>query len=236
VVQDEFDPISAEVASASETRDSTTTHHNAQTSLSEEESHGSQSVVKNFTEHGNVELVVPAAADDQAVHVVVDEEVICAASPVWKAMVTEHMKEVTTLREPRSIEVPLRVDYLPALEVIFSVLHHQTPTCPSPPSLDLIVRVVNACNQYKLWDSLMPWIRDSLGYHSIPELDDVEIGLYMLAAGGCCNDLSQAIRHHALATLTLDSRGQWQTHELLRDSEAKAMTSKYTVSYVDAST
>lgn len=235
-MQDESDTIIAEVSPASETRDSTTTHHNAQTSLSEKESHGSQPVVKRFIEHGNVVLKFRAAADEQDVHLVVSADFMCAASPVWKILFTGRMKEAITLQVSGFVEVPMPTVELPALELILSVLHHQSQRITSPPSLDLIVQVMNACDKYDLSYSLKPFISGWLQGHSIPKLDVVEIGLYMLVAEGCCKDLSQPIRHHALETLTLDSWGQWRKHELFGDPVAEAITSKYTVSYVDAST
>jgi hypothetical protein len=217
------DTTIAEVPSASGTCTSIATHHTAQTSLPEEKSHSTQPVVKKLIEHGDVHFLVSA-------------DILRAASKVWKVMFTGDWKEATALRKSKSVDVPLRTDDLPAMELIFLVLHHHTQNLPSPPSLDLIVRTRNACDLYDLSHILMPWIRDWLRQYSIPKLDVVETGLYMLAAGGCCKDLSQAIRHHALATLTPDFWRQWQTHELLRDSEAEAITGKYTVSYGDAST
>jgi hypothetical protein len=230
------DTTIAEVPSASGTCTSIATHHTAQTSLPEEKSHSTQPVVKKLIEHGDVTFIFPTAADERDVHFLVSADILRAASKVWKVMFTGDWKEATALRKSKSVDVPLRTDDLPAMELIFLVLHHHTQNLPSPPSLDLIVRTRNACDLYDLSHILMPWIRDWLRQYSIPKLDVVETGLYMLAAGGCCKDLSQAIRHHALATLTPDFWRQWQTHELLRDSEAEAITGKYTVSYGDAST
>jgi hypothetical protein len=141
-------------------------------------------------------------------------------------MYNGHMNGATTLREPESLEVPLCSDDIPASQLILFVLYHQTQSVPSPPSLDLIVRTRRICDLYDLSRSLTPWIKDWPRQHSILKLDAVETGLYMLAAEGYCEYLSQDIHHHALSTLTPDSSEQWQTHELLCGSEAQAILGK----------
>jgi hypothetical protein len=224
-----------QVSPASGTRDSITTH-DAQTSLQEEKSHSTQPVVKKIIEHGDVKLIVPTTADRQDVHFFVSADILRVASKTLEGLFTGDWEEATTLWMSEPVGVPLCSDDLPAIELTFLVLHHQTQDLPSPPSLDSIVRTKNVCDLYDLWHILMPWIKDWLRQHSISKLDAVKTGLYMLAAGDRCEDLSQKIRRHALATLTPDFWGQWQTHELLRGSEAKAIKGKYTVSYGDAST
>jgi hypothetical protein len=239
VVQDNDEdalPSSPEISSVSRTCASITTHHTAQTSLPEEKSHSTQPVVKKLIEHGNVTLIFPAAADKQVVHIVVSADILCAASKVFAKMLSGGWKEAVALEETNSVDITLPEDDPEAMQQLLSVFHFRTKDLPSPPTLDVIARMRALCEKYDLAHTAIPWIKDYLRQHSIPKLDAVETSLYMLAAEGCCKDLSQAIRHHALATLMPDFWKQWQTHELLRDLGADVITGNYTLSYGNAST
>jgi hypothetical protein len=218
-----------QVSPASGTRDSIT----AQTSLPEEKFHSTQPVVKKIIEHGDVKLIVPTAADKRDVHFVVSADILCAASKVWKVWFTG---DATTLRESGSVNVPLCSGDLPAFELILSVLHYQTQSLPSPPSLDLIVQTTTLCDLYDLSRSLEPWIGSWLQQHSILELSTADVGLYIIAAKDHCKYLLPVAYNHAITTFKPDFKDEWSADELFHNPKAGKIFGMYIVAYGGALT
>jgi len=202
-----------------------TTEDTALTPPLEKASLVTQPVVKKLIENGNVTFTFPATD----IHIVVSADILCATSDVWRAMFTRTMKEGNTLRQSGSVKIPLADHDPDAMELILSVLHYQTESLTSLLSLDLIVRAKILCDQYDLSHISNIWIRDWLRKQQIPELNTLDVGLYMIAAKGCCDDAFETAYRHAVTTFTPDFREEWPKHELLLSPEAVQISGMYIV-------
>jgi len=187
-----------------------------------------QPVVVKLIETGNVTLIFPATAtDERAVHFVVSADILRSASEVWKKMFTGSMKEANTLRQSGSVEVPFEDDNPAAMELILSVLHWQTKSLTPPPSLDLIIQIIDLCDKYML--HIHTWIRDWLRSHPVRELNTFGVGLYMIAAKYCSDELSETAHRHAVTTFTPDFGKHWQEYGLFDHPQTLKIYGMYIV-------
>ena len=206
-----------------------TAEDTVQKSLPEEASHMTQPVVIKLIETGNVTLIFPATTtDEQTVHLVVSAEILCCASEVWKKMFTGSMKEANTLRQSGSVEVPLEDDNPAAMQLILSVLHCQTESLTSLPSLDLIIQIRNLCGKY-MFLHMYTWIRDWLRSHPVDELNTFGVGLFMIAARFCSDELFETAHGHAVTTFTPDFEKHWKEYGLFDYPDTDVIYGMYIV-------